>query len=200
MNKRRGVFIALYGPDGTGKSRQMSLLEEKLRENRIMCRAFRYPVYEIEPTGKKLDELLHIKRTRLPEEEMQRLFAQNRMDFEPTLRAWLESGMTVVAENYKGTGLVWGSIRGISLDEMETMNKDVIEPDLSIFLDGPKRTEMIEGHPYGMNEGDDEWYQVRNKYWELSDKYGWVRISGDAPMLTVANRIWAVVKPVVEMR
>ncbi len=196
--KKRGVFIALYGPDGAGKSKQMGLLEEQLRKKGILCKSFRYPVYELKPTGPKLDDILHRSRKKLPEHDMQQLFAQNRKDFEPTLKSWLDSGVCVIAENYKGTGLVWGTVRGLTLEQMEDINKDMLEPDLSIYLDGPRRTDMPPEHPYGIDETDDEWYQVRNKYYELSDKYGWVRISSDAPMLTVQNRIWAVVKPVVD--
>ena len=199
MNK--GLFIVLYGPDGGGKSRQVLMLEEKLREQGLLARNLRYPVYTCAPTGPKLDEILHRKKKSLPEEEMQKMFAANRKDFEPTLKSWLENGVNVIAENYKGTGIAWGVSRGMTVEKMESMNKDMIDPDVAIYMDGPKRGEsLVEGHPYATGENVDEWYKVRKVYLQMADRYGWVRVGGDAPVLVVANRIWAVVRPVVMSR
>ncbi len=196
MAPRKGLFIALYGPDGTGKSKLMNLVEERLRERGVLVRALRYPIYDLKPTGAKLDEILHKKKLHLPEDEMQKLFAQNRKDFESTLRSWLDSGVTVVAENYKGTGMVWGVLRGLGIEQMEEINKDSMNPDIAVFIDGPMKEESHPlDHPYGDEE---EWYRARKMYLQMADRYGWVRVGGDAPMLTVANRIWAVIKPVIE--
>lgn len=197
----KGIFIAIYGPDGVGKSKQVSLLEERFRESGMMCRSIRYPIYDVKPTGPRLEGILHKGREKLGnEEEMQALFAQNRKDFEPTLKSWLGSGVSVVAENYKGTGIVWGTVRGVSMEKMEEINKDMIEPDVAIVLDGPRHGEPpFEGHPYS-GEDEDEWYRARKMYLTMADKCGWVRVGADAPMLTVASRIWAVVKPVLAMR
>lgn len=190
----------LYGPDGVGKSRQEGLLEERLREQGAMYRKIRYPVYDLAPTGPKLDEILHNHKVALPEEEMQKLFAANRRDFEPTLKNWLAAGVCVVAENYTGTGLAWGAARGVDMTKMEEINRGILEPDVAIFIDGPKRAELEGGHPYATDANEDEWYRLRKVYLQLADKYGWVRVGGDAPILTVANRIWAVVRPVLTRR
>jgi thymidylate kinase len=197
MAKRNGLFIVMYGPEGVGKNRQASLLEERLREKGKLVRRLRYPVYDLKPTGPQLDQIIHHHTQNLPEEAMQQLFAQNRLDFEPTLKSWLDSGMIVISEAYKGTGIVWGITRGMPVERMEEINKDSLEPDVAIYIDGPMREQLPEGHPYG---DDEEWYKVRKTYLAMADRYGWIRVGGDAPMLTVANRVWAVVKPVVDVR
>lgn len=191
--------MAFYGPDGVGKSKQIELLEERLRQMGVMLRKVRYPVYDLHPSGPRLDLILHHHKGQLPEEEMQKLFVQNRKDFEPTLVSWLNSGVMVIAENYKGTGIVWGTVRGIPTEKMEEMNKDNLEPDVAILLDGPNRELTFDkAHPYvGHEINDEEWYRVRKTYLAMADKYGWIRVSADAPTLTVASRIWAVLKPVV---
>ncbi len=196
--RARGLFVVLYGPEGVGKSRQAGLLEERLRDEGVLVRRVRYPVYEAGKTGAQLDEMLHRKKISLDEKDMQKLFAKNRKEFEPTLKAWLNSGMTVIAEGYKGTGIVWGVTRGLTVEQMDEINEDTLDPDLSIYIDGPMRTEMADpAHPYGDEE---EWYQLRKTYFQMADRYGWIRVGGDAPILTVASRIWAVVKPVVGSR
>lgn len=198
MNK--GLLIVLYGPDGVGKSQQISLLEEKLRDQNFLCRTLRYPVYD-SVSGKELDEKLHKRGGSVSEQQMQELFAKNRQEFEPTLRSWLDSGVTVITENYKGTGVAWGMVRGLPMEKMEEINRGTLDPDIAIFVDGPKRAEVfVDGHPYATEEGDDEWYRLRKVYSQLADKYGWVRVGGDAPLLTVASRVWAVVRPVLARR
>ena len=86
----------------------------------------------------------------------------------------------------------------MSLEKMEELNSDQINPDLAILLDGPKRVERLqEEHPY---DDEDEWYRLRRVYLQLADRYGWIRVGADAPILTVAGRIFAVVKPVVTVK
>lgn len=197
MSGRKGLFIVLYGPSGVGKTKQLDLLEEKLRRMGIPCKRIEYPVYTLGEAGPKLQKIIWHKSPRLPEEEMQELFAQNRRDFEQTLNNWIESGVTVIAEDYKGTGIVWGVTRGIPLEKSEKINAEFRDPDISIFIDGPRRVDPVEGEGQIYNQDEEEWYRARKNYMLMADKYGWVRVGGDAPILTVAGRIWAVIRPVL---
>ncbi|HBC72469.1 MAG: hypothetical protein UX91_C0003G0023 [Candidatus Amesbacteria bacterium GW2011_GWB1_47_19] len=194
---RRGLFVVIYGPAGVGKSKQLEILDDTMRRMGYSCRRVKYPVYEQEPSGPVLDKVLHRNGNALTEQKMQELFAANRREFEPTLKSWLDAGVSVLAEDYKGTGVAWGIVRGISLDRMEELNSDQIDPDLAVLMDGPKRMERLQaGHPY---EDEDEWYRMRKMYLQLADRYGWIRVGADAPILTVAGRIFAVVKPVITL-
>jgi thymidylate kinase len=194
MNGKRGLFIVIYGPSGVGKTKQLDLLQEKLKAAGVNFRRVDYPDYKLGEAGPTLEKILWGRLPRVPEEEMQMLFAQNRRDFEPTLKSWLDSGVTVLAEDYKGTGMVWGLTRGVSMAKMEEINKEFLEPDVSIMIDGPRRVDLREGEGHNYNTDEDEWYRARKMYLQMADKYGWVRVGGDAPILTVADRIWAVVR------
>src|SRR3989344_1776487 len=195
---RRGLFVVLYGPAGVGKSKQLEILDDTLHRIGISCRRIKYPIYNLEPSGSELDRILHRGHGSLSEERMQELFAQNRRDFQKTLNSWLDAGVCVLAEDYKGTGVAWGMVRGMSLEKMEELNSDQINPDLAILLDGPKRVERLqEEHPY---DDEDEWYRLRRVYRQLAGRYGWIRGGADAPILTVAGRIFAVAKPVVTVK
>jgi thymidylate kinase len=108
--------------------------------------------------------------------------------------------MIVLAEDYKGTGIVWGVTRGLPIAKMEEMNMDFIEPDISILIDGPRRLDLRPGEGHIYQQDEDEWYRARKVYLQMADKYGWVRVGGDAPILTVADRIWAVIRPVLAER
>src|SRR5258706_9361795 len=108
MASGKGIFIVLYGPSGVGKTKQLELLGEKLTHERIQHKRILYPMLDFGESGKKLKKILWRKERNLPEEEMQKLFTENRMEFEPTLNSWLNSGITVLAEDYVGTGIIWG--------------------------------------------------------------------------------------------
>ena len=101
----KGLLIVLYGPNNVGKSRQMALLEERLKQCHRLYKLVKYPIYELAPSGPTLEKIIKKRSESLPEEETQKLFAQNRRDFEPTLKSWLDQGLIVIAEDYKGTGL-----------------------------------------------------------------------------------------------
>lgn len=185
----------LYGPSGVGKTKQVELLEERLRREGVYSvKRLEYPIYDLDDAGRKLKNVLWGKDTVRDEEEMQMLFAENRRNFEPTLKSWLESGVTVVAEDYKGTGMVWGLTRGIAMSRLEEINNGFLEPDVSVLIDGPRRLDLRPGEGHIYQQDEEEWYRARKNYLQMADKYGWVRVGGDAPILTVAGRIWNVVK------
>jgi len=200
MKNGTGLLIVLYGPSGVGKSKQLDLLEERFSKLKTSAKRVEYPVYHLKPTGQVLKKILWGQNGQKEEEEMQKLFVENRKDFEPTLRSWLAAGMIVLAEDYKGTGIVWGVTRGLPIAKMEEMNIDFIEPDISILIDGPRRLDLRPGEGHIYQQDEDEWYRARKVYLQMADKYGWVRVGGDAPILTVADRIWAVIRPVLAER
>jgi dTMP kinase len=194
MSGGKGLFIVLYGPSGVGKTKQLDLLEDRLRQQGVPVRRVEYPIYDLETAGPRLKRILWHQEAEVGEEEMQKLFAQNRRDFEPTLRSWIDSGVTVLAEDYKGTGMVWGVTRGLPVEEMEEMNKEFLDPDVSILIDGPRRLDLRPGEGHIYNTVEDEWYRARKNYLQMADRYGWVRVGGDAPILTVGARIWTIVQ------
>jgi thymidylate kinase len=190
----RGLLVAFYGPSGVGKSKQIDLLGEKLKTERMHFKKVVYPIFELGESGTRLKKIIYKKERPLPEEEMQKLFTQNRMEFEPTLKKWLDSGVTVLVKDYVGTGIVWGVTRGMMLDQIEEINRDYTPAEVSILIDGPRRLDLRPGEGHIYQDDEDEWYRARKVYLSMADRYGWIRIDGDAPILTVANRIWTVVK------
>lgn len=200
MANGNGLFIVLYGPSGVGKSKQLQLLENRFSQMQIATKTVEYPLVDLEPVGPKIKKIVWGMDERPSEEEMQEMFSQNRRDFEPTLKSWLSSGMVVLAENYKGTGMVWGVTRGIGVEKMEKINEGFLDPDISILIDGPRRLDLRPGEGTIYDVDEDEWYKARKVYLQMADKYGWIRVGGDAPILTVDTRIWSIIRPVIDLR
>lgn len=60
----QGKFIAIYGINNIGKSTQTSLLVQKLVSKGIRVEYIKYPIYDLDPTGKMLNEILRGKQKR----------------------------------------------------------------------------------------------------------------------------------------
>ncbi|MBP9709316.1 MAG: hypothetical protein KBD78_16900, partial [Oligoflexales bacterium] len=125
----KGKLITLYGINNIGKSTQAGLLVKKLNEVGHKAVHIKYPIYDLAPTGPLLNDILRGGKQNISEEELQTIFVQNRIDFEPTLIDTLESGTTVVAEDYIGTGIAWGAAKGADLEWLEAINAPLLKED-----------------------------------------------------------------------
>lgn len=186
---RPGKFIVIYGPNNLGKTTQAKLLTFNLSLAGYGARYLKYPIYET-PTGQRIDGALRRNLT-LTDLELQKEFAANRRCSEPILQEMLENGETVVAEDYKGTGIAWGVVNGISLAEMEGMNSGLLDEDLAICLDGERFVSGIErGHRY---EEQRDWQLARRVHQELAERYSWQMVDANQSEDKVAADIWDIV-------
>lgn len=185
----RGKFIVLYGANNLGKSTQARMLVDSLKAKGINAAYIKYPIYDLAPTGPKIYDILHGKLPLPKEENLQKLFVQNRKDFEPELEKILESGTWVVAEDYTGTGIAWGMVRGLKVMDMEKLNEGLLKEDLGILIDGKRFVHSVEkGH---INEEQDEiWEKAREKHLELGEKYGWKKVNANQDKEKIAEEIW----------
>lgn len=150
----KGAFLTLYGINNIGKSTHAKRLVERLQQEGRRAAYLKYPIYDLEPTGPRINEILrHQGGDGVSEEELQTLFMQNRKDFEPRLQKLLNSGMTVVAEDYTQTGIAWGTAKGLDESWVEDLNKDLMKEDFSILLVGERARKAIEeGHIHETND------------------------------------------------
>ncbi len=135
----RGRFIVIYGINNLGKTTQAKLLVERLKSLGRKAEYLKYPVYDLGPSGPDLDEYLrHANPKRLDAEQAQTLFAENRTQFEPTLKSKLANGIDIVAEDYWGTGLAWGIGAGADKGFLLKINRNFLREDLALLLVGKR--------------------------------------------------------------
>lgn len=158
-------FVVLYGAPNLGKTVQSHRLAKVLGANYI-----KYPVYDLEPTGPTINSILREGTPATPL-DLQKLYAQNRRDFEQILKIALED-RTVVGEAYIGTGIAHGMFEGVPKELLEEINKDLLLPDISILLDGEQRfsSGIERGHRF---EDNVNWEGIRDVHRELANAYGW---------------------------
>lgn len=198
----RGALITLYGINNIGKTTQSQLLVKRLQDEGIDAVFVKFPIYDIEPTGSFLNAVLresHGQIQRIPEEELQMWFTLNRYQFEPTLKSWLDAGKIVIAEDYIGTGIGWGTTKGGDRVWLENLNKHLMKEDLAILLEGARAMRAKEeGH---IHESNDELVErAREVFAQLAESYGWSRIQMDSAKEVSAERIYTVVKNFLSAR
>jgi dTMP kinase len=135
---RRGLFITIEGPEGSGKSTQARKLAERLRG--------RYPLHHTrEPGGTTIGErirdlLLDEQHREMAAQTEMLLFAAARAQFvaevvEPALR----SGQVVLSERYVDASFAYqGYGRGLGIDVVRRVNAVAtggVMPDLTVLLD-----------------------------------------------------------------
>lgn len=191
----RGKFIVVYGTNNIGKTTQIKLLKDRIKKSGKLVTHIKYPVYDIEPTGPRINSILREgAEPNLTTLEVQKIFAQNRRDFEPKLKEILDSGINVLAEDYKGTGIAWGYTRGTDLNILEEINKDLLEEDVVILLDGMRFISGMEKNH--MNEQDDDLLRLsRRKHQEIGRRYGWNMVYANQTPEEVHQDVWEIVEP-----
>lgn len=188
----QGKLIVLYGANNLGKSTQLELLQDTFLTHNYKVKRIKYPIYDLEPTGPLINDVLRNGK-QMDEEELQRTYVQNRKDFEPTVRAMLDEGYIVIAEDYIGTGIAWGMVRGVSLDTLEEMNEGLLPADISIMIHG-KRFETGKESTH-RNETDDEiWNTAQEKHLMLADRYSWHRVNANQTIEEVHSDIMGILE------
>lgn len=190
--KERGKFIVFYGINNLGKSTQAKLLVERLKKEGHKAEYLKYPIYNLKPTGPFINKVLRSgKKQGISEEELQMWYTLNRFQYEPKLRAKLEKGIWIVAEDYIGTGLAWGWAKGADLEYLEMMNQPLLKEDLTIFFYGQRFLDGKES--IHLHEVDDKLMaKCQKKHQFLANKYRWLKINVNGSRKEIAEKIWQI--------
>lgn len=137
----KGIFISMEGPDGSGKSTQISLLKEYLEANGYDV------IITREPGGTEISEairqvILNKDYTAMSPVTEMLLYASARAQLIAELVGpALESGKAVISDRFVDSSLVYqGMARGLGVDTVYEVNKLAIGkymPDVTFHLDLP---------------------------------------------------------------
>ena len=190
----KGRLITIYGINNVGKSTQSKLLVEKLEEAGHKVKYLKYPLYDLAPTGPFLNSVLRGSEVqKISEDELQLWFILNRYQFEPELKKFLEEGYVVVAEDYIGTGIAWGTAKGLEQKWLEEANKFLLKEDLAILIEGERDPRVIEKiHLHEQNPA--LMVKCAAVLKSMAGKFGWKVVERQATIEETAEKIWEVAK------
>ncbi|MCE4617185.1 MAG: dTMP kinase [Desulfurococcales archaeon] len=198
--KNKGVFIAIEGIDGAGKTTIAKLLAEKLKEQGrevILTKEPRDPCIT-----KHIDNIT--KRGGNPIAEAL-LFAADRMiHYTNIIKPALEKGDVIISDRYKLSSIVYQSVRGAPRSWVEEVNRYAPEPDITIILDIPveealKRLMKKQNKRLTGLERQDKLEKIRETYLEIAEEKGYLVINGMLPPQEIIEKIYRAISTNVEI-
>lgn len=208
IKTRKGLFITLEGPDGSGKSTQIKLLAENLRQRKVPFLLTREPGGG-GPTSlaEKIRKLLLTPGKNSPSAQTELLLflAARAQHVKDLIRPALAQGRVVVCERFAdATRAYQVGGRGLPAAFVTSANRFAtggLQPDLSIFLDIPperglrRAFQAKSGHDRMEAESLAFHRRVREEYHRIARSASKrVRlIPADRPAAWVAGRIWSEV-------
>ncbi len=211
MAARRGYFITLEGPEGSGKSLQAKALAARLK-----CRGYEVTLTR-EPGGTALGDrvrellLTHQALNITPAAEAL-LFSTSRAQLvAEVIGPCLEAGHIVICDRYTDSTLAYqGYGRGLPLGELRGLLAFAtggLLADLTFYLDLPVevglgRRRNTEKQLNRLDQEEISFHRrVRNGFLELSKQGGrWVIIDATQAPQGVQEAIWEVVKARLPLR
>ncbi len=152
----KGKFVTIEGCEGSGKSTQLRLLSENLKQEGVDF------IITREPGGSVISEeirkiILNGAYTDMCGECEALLYAAARIQhLKQTIAPALSQGKLVICDRYVDSSFAYqGAARGLGSDFIEKINSYALEnfpPDLTIFLDIPPREAFERKH--GADEND----------------------------------------------
>jgi dTMP kinase len=126
-----GLFIAIEGPNGVGKTTAATLLAQRLREHQGT------PVHlTTEPSNTALGRLLRSSEATLTGRALALAIAADRYaHLESEVVPLLDDGHVVVSDRYVQSSLVLQRVDGLALAEIWRYNAYVLPPAVSFYLE-----------------------------------------------------------------
>lgn len=134
-----GLFVSFEGPEGSGKSTQIRLLYEALRERAVLVTCTREPGGTA--IGEQIRSVLHdVRNTAMsPRAEVLLYSAARAQLVDQVIRPALERGEIVLSDRFAESTLAYqGYGRGLDLDSLVSITDFATRgtrPDLVVYLD-----------------------------------------------------------------
>jgi dTMP kinase len=180
------LFITFEGIEGCGKTTQVNLLVNYLKENNISC------LKTLEPGGTDIGQdirkiLLNSKNTHLaPLTELILYAADRAQHVNEVIKPALDQGKWVICDRYFDATVAYqGFGRGMDMELIESLNSQAaagVSPDLTILMDCPEEVGLKRALERNKNQNLEdqgrfekekmEFHRmVRDGYLSLAEKY-----------------------------
>lgn len=202
---KRGAFISFEGGDGAGKSTQIRLLADWLRN------AGHDVVVTREPGGSKGAEIIRDLLVKgdtdrwSPMSEALLMYAARRDHLEKTILPGLESGAIVITDRFADSTMAYQGLAGaLGSKTIEALFELVVgadKPDLTIILDAPaeeglRRASADNGETRFEEKGTEFQQSVREAFLTIAreNPQRCVVLDARAPIETVAAQVTNAIK------
>ena len=192
-NDYSGKFIVIEGLDGSGKSAQVDLIINFLKNP--PAGGGKEVVVTKEPTieseaGRKIKQALK-KEIVIEPLDLQKLYVQDRKEhLEKKVIPALKDGKFVVSSRYAFSTFAYGHSDGLDVDLLVQMNNNFLLPDLTLIIDVSPESciKRIEGRgePKELFEKKEKLAKVNEIYKKIPNMFeNVIMINGERPILEV---------------
>lgn len=200
------MFITFEGPDGSGKTTQISLLGRYLAKQGYPICLTREPGGT--PIGEQIRVVLHDRANREmnPRAELLLYSASRAQLVEEVIRPALEAGQIVLCDRFYDSSLAYqGYGRGLDLEVLRQITAFAtggLRPDLTVYIDVEPEVGLIRRQ----RDGSAEWnrldalalefhQRVREGYRCLiaAEPERWISVDGNRPVEAVQDEIRVIV-------
>jgi len=197
-----GLFIVFEGIDGTGKSTQLYLLAEKLRQLGYAVVATREPTDG--PYGQKIRELFVDRGSVSQEEELDLFLADRDQHVKEVIAPALADGCVVICDRYFLSTVAYQGANGMDLELILQKNEDFPVPDLAIILEmeptqGIHRIQNQRNEHPNTFEGEANLQKVAKIFAAMRQDYI-TRINGSDSIENVARQVFEAVAKVLAQK
>ncbi|CAO1626016.1 unnamed protein product [Sympodiomycopsis kandeliae] len=135
LRRKRGTFIVVEGLDRAGKSTQVDLLADRLKqsEGQDRVRIRKFPD-RTTPLGQVLNTYLTSSTVSLHPRAAHLLFSANRWELSKSILEDLNAGITTIADRYVASGIAYSLVKELPLDWLIQPDRSLPSPDVTIFL------------------------------------------------------------------
>ncbi len=125
-----GKFIVFEGLTGSGKKSHINTIADRLRAAGQSVTVISFPNFET-------DIVKLTKRNQFDPYTLALLYAADRSQYQERIKGLLEKGGIVISDRYCYSNFAYQSAQGISIDWLQSIEKNIIKPDLVFFIDIP---------------------------------------------------------------
>ena len=197
MNKKNGIFLTFEGPEASGKSSQIKLLEKYLKSKKILFLVTR------EPGGTKLAEslrhlILRIKSDISIEEEILMLMAARSHHINNVIKPALKKGALVISDRFADSTFVYqGYVNKFGIAKAKKLHKDILNNFLpnKTFLFKLSTTKILSRLKKRKSKNkydkiDKNFHNQVNKGYEIiSNNKRCIKIDGSKTITSIHNKI-----------
>ena len=207
---RKGIFIAFEGIDGSGKSTQIQLLAEKIKEKGLRC------YQTCEPSGGPVGSLTRqilSGRMKADPRVIAAMFAADRLDHllneKDGIVKKIEDGICVITDRYYFSSYAYHSV-DVPMDWVIKLNEEsakVLRPDLNVYIDIDVDTAM---ERINKNRFHTELFEKKSYLEKVRENYiiafsnisgeRFLSIPGNQPPEKIAELIWTEIEFMIEER
>lgn len=205
------MFISFEGPEGSGKTTQISLLAERLMALGLSVVQTREPGGT--PTGSRIRDLLLDRQSEIePKAELLLYSASRAQLVSQVIRPHMARGGVVLCDRFADSTMAYqGYGRGLDLTALRQITQFAtggLTPDLTLYLDIDPAQGLARRARSGseLNRLDAQTLEfhrrVRDGYLALmaAEPGRWVRIDGELPLFAVQGTIAMIVEERLVMR